>query len=124
MGVPRLLIGVVLAVVLTWTSQAWSHAYLVRSRPGARASLARAPERVELWFNERLEPAYSGMSVWNAAAQRVDTGDARVESAEPTQLSVRVNALPAGAYTVRYRVLSVDGHLVESEFAFRVRGAP
>ena len=89
-------------------------------RPGDAGAAARA----ELWFNERLEPAYSGMSVWNAAAQRVDTGDATVESAEPTQLSVRVNPLPAGAYTVRYRVLSVDGHLVESEFAVNVRGAP
>ena len=121
---PRLLSIAVLVLALTWASQAWSHAYLVRSRPGVRATLARPPERVELWFNERLEPAYSGMSVWNAAAQRVDTGDATVESAEPTQLSVRVNPLPAGAYTVRYRVLSVDGHLVESEFAFNVRGAP
>jgi len=71
-----------------------------------------------------LEPAYSSLSVWNAAAQRVDAGDAGVEPADPTQLSVRVNPLPAGAYAVRYRVLSVDGHLVESEFAFSVRGAP
>lgn len=113
-----------LALALAWAGEALSHAYLVRSRPQARATLARAPERVELWFNERLEPTYSRMSVWNATGQRVDAGDGRVAPAEPTQLSVSVPPLPAGTYTVRYRVLSVDGHLVESEFAFTVRGGP
>jgi methionine-rich copper-binding protein CopC len=33
-----------------------------------------------------------------------------------------VPALPAGAYTVKYRVLSVDGHVVEAELTFTVRG--
>jgi methionine-rich copper-binding protein CopC len=39
-------------------------------------------------------------------------------------LSIGVPALPAGVYTVKYRVLSVDGHIVEAEFAFTVRGSP
>jgi methionine-rich copper-binding protein CopC len=102
---------------------AWSHAYLVRSTPAARSVVARAPERVQLWFNERLEPAYSRMSVWNRDAERVDVGDAQVAPAEPGRLSVGVPPLPAGAYTVKYRVLSVDGHVVEAEFVFTVRGA-
>ncbi len=122
--VRHLLTVFAIALGLTWPGSAWSHAFLVRSLPGARAAVARAPERVQLWFNERLEPAYSRVSVWNGAAQRVDADDARVTESEPTELSVRVPALPAGAYTVKYRVLSVDGHLVESEFAFSVRGAP
>ena len=36
-----------------------AHAVLVRSSPAHRAVLTQAPERVDLWFNERLEPAYS-----------------------------------------------------------------
>jgi len=123
-SVRRLLVVLTLAVGMVWPGPAWSHAYLVRSRPAARAVVARAPERVRLWFNERLEPAYSRVSVWNGATQRVDAGDARVTESEPTELSVSVPSLPAGAYTVKYRVLSVDGHLVESEFVFSVRGAP
>jgi methionine-rich copper-binding protein CopC len=105
-------------------SPASAHAFLVRSLPAARTSVARVPERVRLWFNERLEPAYSHVTVWSASAERVDAGDAQVTPAEPTRLSVGVPALPAGVYTVKYRVLSVDGHVVEAEFAFTVRGAP
>lgn len=109
------------AFSLTWPSPVSAHAYLIRSSPSARATVVRAPERVQLWFNERLEPAYSRVSVWNGDAQRVDTGDVRIAPDEPTLLSVGVPPLPAGSYTVKYRVLSVDGHLVESEFVFRVR---
>jgi len=112
------------ALTLALASPASAHAYLVRSSPMARAIVARAPERVQLWFNERLEPAYSHVSVWNGAGQRVDAADVRVAPGEPTRLSVGVPPLPAGAYTVRYRVLSVDGHVVEAGFAFTVRGAP
>jgi hypothetical protein len=101
-----------------------SHAYLVRSAPAARAVVGRAPERVQLWFNERLEPAYSRLSVWNRDGQRVDAGDVQVAPTEPTRLSVGVPPLPAGAYTVKYRVLSVDGHVVQAQFGFTVRGGP
>jgi copper resistance protein C len=103
---------------------ALAHAFLVRSSPTSRATVVRAPERVHLWFNERLEPAYSRVSIWNGEAQQVDAGDARVAPTEPRSLSVGVPPLPAGVYTVKYRVLSVDGHVVEAEFAFTVRGAP
>ena len=44
---------------------AGAHASLVRSAPAHRAVLGQMPERVQLWFNERLEPAYSTVSVWS-----------------------------------------------------------
>jgi hypothetical protein len=37
------------------------------------------------------------------------------------QLSVTLAPLAPGTYTVRYRVLSVDGHVVDSSFTFTVR---
>jgi methionine-rich copper-binding protein CopC len=114
---------VVVCAVGSGPAAAWAHAYLVRSSPAARAVVARSPERVQLWFNERLEPAYSRVSVWSQDGQRVDAGDVQVTPAEPTRLSVRVPPLAAGGYTVKYRVLSVDGHVVEAEFVFTVRGA-
>jgi methionine-rich copper-binding protein CopC len=117
---------VVLAVLLTVTLAAtdgWAHAVLVRSTPAARASLTRPPERVHLWFNERLEPAYSRVAVWDAQGKQVDAADGAVDPAEPTRLSVGVPSLAAGTYTVKFRVLSVDGHVVESQFPFTVRTA-
>ncbi len=110
-------------LVLGWATAGLGHAVLVRSAPARRAVLSRPPARVQLWFNERLEPAFSRVSVWDDRGAQVDDRDARVDPADATQLSVGVSRLPPGRYTVRFRVLSVDGHAVESEFAFTVRRA-
>ena len=120
----RVLATACVAALGLWpAAPAWSHAYLIRSTPAARAVVGRAPERVQLWFNERLEPAYSRVSVWSGAGERVDAGDVQVAPNEPTRLSVGLPPLPAGGYVVRYRVLSVDGHVVEAQFGFTVRAA-
>src|SRR5260370_24809911 len=60
-----------------------AHAVLVRSSPSRRAVLAQAPERVELWFNERLEPAYSTVSVWSDAGGQVDARDGAAAPDDP-----------------------------------------
>ena len=100
-----------------------AHSLLVRSEPGRSATVTRAPERVRLWFSERIEPAYATLSVWSEAGTQVDAGDAAVDSNGPTILSVSTPTLGPGRYTARFRVLSVDGHVVESSFAFTVKAA-
>ena len=108
----------------TWTPPAGAHAVLVRSTPPGRATLAEKPDRVQLWFNERLEPAFSSVSVWSSAGTQVDAGDARVGPDDAKRLSVTLPPLPPGTYSVRYRVLSVDGHVVDSSFSFTIRDKP
>jgi len=110
------------AAALWWAPPAHSHAVLVRSVPASRAALKEAPARVQLWFSERLEPAFSSLGVWSAAEAQVDLRDASVASDDPKRLSVTLAPLGPGSYTVRYRVLSVDGHIVDSRFSFTIRG--
>jgi copper resistance protein C len=102
----------------------WTHAYLVKSSPARRAVRSRAPAHVQLWFNERLEAQFSHLTVWDADGRQVDSGNAQVGPEDPKQLSVGVPPLAPGTYKVRYRVLSVDGHIVESEFPFTLRRSP
>ena len=98
-----------------------AHAYLVKSVPAQRAVLLRAPARIQLWFNERLEPRYSSFTVSDANGKPVDLGKTQVSSADPKQLSAPMGPLPAGRYQVKYRVLSVDGHVVQDQFPFTVK---
>lgn len=98
-----------------------SHALLVRSIPAARAVLSRPPDRVQLWFSERLEPAFSTVAVWSAAGAQVDRRDVSVGPDDPKRLSVTLPVLEPGTYTVRSRVLSVDGHVLETSFPFTVK---
>jgi len=108
-------------LVLILPSSALAHAYLVKSVPARRATLFSSPARIQLWFNERLEPRYSSVSVVDADGKRVDLDNAQVVATDPKQLSVGVKQLSSGRYVVKFRVLSVDGHVVEQSFPFTVR---
>ncbi len=103
---------------------AWGHAALVKSVPGQRAAPTRSPERVRLWFNEPLEPRFARVSLWDGQGRQIDQQDVLVGPDDSKALSVGIPELGPGAYTVRYRVLSVDGHVVEGSFRFTVRAPP
>jgi copper resistance protein C len=60
------------------------------------------------------------VSVWNADGVRVDGRDVVVSSADPRVLTVGLPDLSPGTYTVTFRVLSVDGHVVEGSFPFSI----
>ena len=113
----------VLCLLALAPAAGWAHAYLVKSVPAARAVVSRAPARAQLWFNERLEPAYSRVSVVTGQESRVDLGDVQVDPNDPKKLSVGLPPLAPGVYTVRFRVLSIDAHIVESQFTFTLRGS-
>ena len=116
----RILAVVTLAVTAA-PAPADAHAVLVKSIPDSRAVLGRPPDRVQLWFNERLEAAFSTVSVWSESGLRVDRQDALVGPADAKRLSVTLPPIGPGVYTVRFRVLSVDGHIVDSTFRFTVK---
>jgi methionine-rich copper-binding protein CopC len=50
----------------------------------------------------------------------VDRGEAQLEARAPKRLRVPLLPIGAGRYTVKWRVLSVDSHIVEGEFTFRL----
>lgn len=117
-------LAIAVAAALATVSVAWGHAVLVRSSPANRAVVAQAPSRVQLWFNERIEPAYARLTVVDAQDLPIDSGEVIVGPEDPRLLSVRLPALEPGRYTARYRVLSVDGHIVEGEVSFTLRPRP
>lgn len=118
------LLALLAAATLLLPATAEPHAALVRSSPAARAVVPDSPERVELWFNERLEAAYCTVSVWSAAGIRVDRRNVIVGPDDPKRLSVGVFTLRPGEYTVKYRVLAIDGHVNDASFAFTVGLTP
>jgi copper resistance protein C len=50
----------------------------------------------------------------------VDRDDSRVDRSNPLLLRVTLTPLAHGTYTVIWRVLSVDSHITEGRFTFRV----
>jgi methionine-rich copper-binding protein CopC len=113
-------IGIVVAVLLC-PSTVSAHAYLVKSVPARRAHIFKAPTKIDLWFNEKLEARFCRLTVSDANNKRVDLGNVEIGADDPKRLSVGIGPLEPGLYRIRFRVLSVDGHVVEDEFPFTIR---
>jgi methionine-rich copper-binding protein CopC len=99
---------------------ALAHSGLQRAEPPVESKLKRPPSEVKLYFTERLEPAYSTVRVKDGHGAEVDRQDTHVDPSNPLLLRATLQPLEHGAYTVIWRVLSVDGHVTEGSFTFRV----
>jgi methionine-rich copper-binding protein CopC len=108
------LVGLVVA------SAAIGHAMLDHALPRVGSSVRVAPDRIELWFSERLEPAFSTLKVIDSSGRQVDRRDASVDAGDRTHLSVSLTPLPRGSYRVVWRVVSVDTHATAGDFVFEI----
>ena len=99
------------------SSAANAHAFLDHADPRVGNKVASPLHEVTLWFTQKLEPAFSGVTVTNAAGQRVDTGKARVDG---NQMSVSLRSGGSGTYHVNWHVLSTDTHRTNGNFTFQV----
>jgi methionine-rich copper-binding protein CopC len=111
------LAGIIPLLLLLAAGEATAHAFLERAEPRVGNKVAAPPREVTLWFTEKLEAAFSTITVTNAAGQRVDTGKARVSG---NQMSVPVRPGGTRTYRVNWHVLSVDTHTTDGDFTFQV----
>lgn len=98
-----------------------AHAMLVKAEPARRAALTRAPSQVRLWFNEEIEKDYASLAVQDAAKAPVAETKPHVAADDPKSIVLPLPELEPGKYTVKFRVLSVDGHVVDSSYDFTVK---
>ena len=113
----RTIFGIMPFMLLLAMGEATAHAFLDHAEPRVGNTVATAPKEVTLWFTQKLEPAFSSITVTNGAGQRVDAGKARVSG---SQMSVSLRSGGPGTYHVKWRVLSVDTHTTDGNFTFKV----
>jgi methionine-rich copper-binding protein CopC len=111
------LIPIVSLVLLLGTLEASAHAMLDRAEPRVGNKIASPPRQVTLWFTQKLEPAFSTITVTNAAGERVDTGKTRVKG---SQMSISLRPGGSGTYRVNWHLLSLDTHMTDGSFTFEV----
>jgi len=98
-----------------------AHGALQSSDPGDGSSLDRAPSAVTLRFTERPDPGLSTVRVLDGSGRVVAGGPALAVPGRPSELRVPLAGLPAGGYTVAWRIVSaVDGHRTDGVFGFGV----
>jgi methionine-rich copper-binding protein CopC len=116
----RGLTALVAAVALFATAgAAAAHAHLVSSDPAAGATVA-APKAITLTFSEKLEGRFSGADLSKDGAPL--GSHSLLDPKGGKTLTVAPGApLSAGAYTLNWHAVSVDGHRTKGEVVFTVR---
>lgn len=109
--------GIFPLLLLLASGEAGAHAMLDHAEPRVGNKVATPPHEVTLWFTQKLEPAFSTITVTDSAGKRVDAGETRVSG---SQMSVAVRPGGAGTYHVKWHVLSVDSHTTDGNFTFHV----
>jgi copper resistance protein C len=107
-----------LAMLLAWaaaTAPAWAHAKLTSSDPAANASV-KSPSLIRLVFSEKLEPAFSGAILSDAAGKKIPV-PASVGGATITLMPL---SLKPGAYKVTWHTVGHDTHRITGNFSFKV----
>jgi methionine-rich copper-binding protein CopC len=119
----RVLVGMVMAMAMcVYAAPALAHAALVKTEPPRRAVLAKAPAQVRLWFNEEIESAYASLVVLDTGKNPVTEVKPQLAPDDQKSIVLPLPELVPGKYSVKFRVLSLDGHVIQSSFDFTVKG--
>ncbi len=110
---------VVLLYVFPGTAH--GHAFPDHADPKVGATVSGSPERVRIWFDGDLEPAFSTIMVHNADGKMVDKRDGRVNPSDATLLEVSLPKLPPGTYRVIWNVVARDAHRTTGDYTFTIK---
>jgi copper resistance protein C len=116
---PLLRRALLAALCLLLPSLAHAHAILVASQPPAGGSVAAGPIAMEFRYNSRIDRGRSRLTLTRPDhSQTVLT----IAPDGPPDLLTTNAVLTEGAYTVRWQVLAVDGHITRGDVPFTVTG--
>lgn len=104
------------AALVVGAGSAHAHSALAGSDPAAGGTVSAGGFPVELRFNGRVDAQRSRLvlSVADGSSRKLD---ARPGNA-PSSIAAQADAVPPGPCTLRYDVLSNDGHLTSGTITF------
>jgi methionine-rich copper-binding protein CopC len=96
------------------------HLDLSRSVPEAGSEVHMAHD-LSLWFTQSPQEGSVSVRLVDGAGDLVESGDPARDPEDGTAFRVDLGGhLGAGAYTVHWRAMGDDGHVVRGEFSFSV----
>jgi methionine-rich copper-binding protein CopC len=97
---------------------AHAHAKLVQSAPGAGAAVSEAPSQLELLFSTPLHLTYLALTPYTGKAVKLDLPKSGPKKAHTLPLPT----LSPSHYTVGWRAMSADGHVMKGDWQFEITG--
>ena len=107
------------AIAVVPAIPAFAHSELLETTPAAGSKLSEPPTQVQLVFGENVQQQGGAIVVQAGDGSRVEEADTFASEANVATVQLAKSA-PAGTYTVNFRVVSADGHVVSDTFSYRV----
>ncbi len=111
---------IIFLILVAASARLEAHAFLKDANPGVGSTIQTSPSEVRIRFTENIEPAVSSIQVFDASGKEVDKRDLHLDRSDHALLHVSLPRLGAGIYKVVWRVVSVDTHVTNGDFTFRV----
>ena len=111
---------ILLLIFVAGLARLEAHAFLKDANPGVGSTVQTSPSEVRIRFTENIEPAVSSIQVFDASGKEVDKRDLHLDGSDHALLRVSLPRLGAGIYKVVWRVVSVDTHVTNGDFTFRI----
>jgi copper resistance protein C len=111
---------VIFLILVAASARLEGHAFLKDANPGVGSTIQTSPSEVRIRFTENIEPAFSSIQVVDALGKEVDKHDLHLDRFDHALLHISLPQLRAGTYKVVWRVVSVDTHVTNGDFTFRV----
>jgi methionine-rich copper-binding protein CopC len=107
-------------LIFSVSPAATAHAELVKSFPVANAKLTKSPKFVQLEFGEAI------VTLKSKSANSIVITDSKAQKLETSKIVIKksvarvdfIGTLKPGKYTVKYRIVSADGHVLNANFKF------
>jgi methionine-rich copper-binding protein CopC len=98
-------------------SPAFAHAILVDSTPSPNAHLKTGPLLIALRYNSRIDAGRSKVTLTGPGAKTLRL---RLSDAGKQDMLQATSSVAPGAYTLRWQVLAIDGHITRGTVPFTV----
>jgi methionine-rich copper-binding protein CopC len=109
------------AAALALAQSALAHAYPKHRTPSAGATVSAAQTQVSIEFDDALEPAFSSLQVADSAGKSVTSAKSSVDASDKKHMTVALEPLKPGAYTVTWVAVAADGHRTQGHYTFTVK---
>ncbi len=106
---------------LAWPITASAHTSLITQQPVGNSVIQELPPEISLTFDESLIVIGSAnkITVLDPSGQEISTGETKVLN-NVVSRSMTSSEMP-GQYSVTYRVVSEDGHVVSATYQFTLK---
>lgn len=116
----RRILLLVLGLIVSGSYAASGHAELVKSFPKSNSVITKSPRYVQLEFAEDLAALRSkssnSITVIDLKAHKIAASKIKIKNSV-ARIELLENLKP-GKYLVKYRIVSADGHVLNSQFSF------